>query len=220
MVIYNYRPNGGVYMVNPLWFRMSLVMSAYFPLFLVLLIKFCNFEFFYYIMKYWKFAGILLELEIGSSKGILSFMSIIMFLISLMCCMYVIYEIKNTQRNRVGQINIRLKEIQSRDKDVLVYLMTYVLPLVSLNTQSTKEIVIFCILIAMIMWLSLNSDLLYINPLITLFGMKLYAVECELGNVIIISHEKNLERKIDESLTCYRLVENKILLSGLNRSGT
>ncbi|BCC78198.1 hypothetical protein BCJMU62_3889 [Bacillus cereus] len=150
----------------------------------------------------------------------MSFMSIIMFLISLMCCIYVIYEIKNTQRNRVGQINIRLKEIQSRDKDVLVYLMTYVLPLVSLNTQSTKEIVIFCILIAMIMWLSLNSDLLYINPLITLFGMKLYAVECELGNVIIISHEKNLERKIDESLTCYRLVENKILLSGLNRSGT
>ena len=70
-------------------------------------------------------------------------MSIIMFLISLMCCIYVIYEIKNTQRNRVGQINIRLKEIQSRDKDVLVYLMTYVLPLVSLNTQSTKEIVIF-----------------------------------------------------------------------------
>ncbi len=127
-------------MVNPLWFRMSLVMSAYFPLFLVLLIKFCNFEFFYYIMKYWKFAGILFELEIGSSKGILSFMSIIMFLISLMCCIYVICEIKNTQRNRVGQINIRLKEIQSRDKDVLVYLMTYVLPLVSLNTRAQKKL--------------------------------------------------------------------------------
>ncbi len=176
-------------MSSPLWFRIRLLFSAYFPLYLILFIKFGDFETLYYSFKYWRLFKEFFFYDVDSIKGFLSIMSILLFIYSLYCCLYIIREIVKTERKRIGQITILVKNIESRDKDVLVYLMTYVLPLVSLNTQNLKEVIIFIVLIILIMWLSLQSDLLYINPLLTAFRRRLYAVETESGKVLVISRK-------------------------------
>jgi hypothetical protein len=199
-------------MSSPLWFRIKLLFSAYFPLYLILFIKFGDFEAIYYSFKYWRFFKAFYLNDIDTIKGFLSVLSILLFLYSLFCCFYILREIVKTERKRIGQYTIFIKNIESRDKDVLVYLMTYVLPLVSLNTQTLKEVIIFILLLILIMWLSLHSDLLYINPLLTAFRRRLYAVETNHGKVLVISRKKNLEFQKGKELICYRLEGNQILI--------
>jgi hypothetical protein len=205
-------------MSSPLWFRIQLLFSAYFPLYLILFIKFADFETIYYSFKYWRlFKDFYFEFD--TISGFLSILSILLFLCSLFSCFYIIREIVKTERKRIGQYSIMVLNVESRDKDVLVYLMTYVLPLVSLNTQNLKEVIIFIFLIILIMWLSLYSDLLYINPLLTAFKRRLYAVETTNGKVIIISRKKNLEVYKGKELMCYRLEGNQILIDRPPRKG-
>lgn len=206
-------------MSSPLWFRINLLFSAYLPLYLILFIKFADFEAIYYSFKYWRFFKEFFFYEIDSIKGLLSLLSILFFLYSLFSCLYIIQEIVKTEKKRIGQFKITVNNIESRDKDVLVYLMTYVLPLVSLNTQNLKEVIIFIILIGLIMWLSLYSDLLYINPLLTAFKRRLYAVETPNGKVIVISKKKNLGFYKGKELMCYRLEGNQILIDKPSREG-
>lgn len=208
-------------MSSPLWFRIQLLFSAYFPLYLILFIKFADFESIYLSFKYWHLFKDFFFYDIDTISGFLSILSILLFLFSLFSCFYIIREIVKTERKRIGQFSIRVKNVESRDKDVLVYLMTYVLPLVSLNTQNIKEVIIFILLIILIMWLSLYSDLLYINPLLTAFKRRLYAVETENGKVIVISRKKNLNLEFykGKELMCYRLEGNQILIDSPSREG-
>lgn len=206
-------------MNSPLWFRIQLLFSAYFPLYLILFIKFADFEAIYYSIKYWRFFKKFFFYDLDTINGFLSIMSILLFFYSLFCCIYIIREIVKTERKRIGQYRIIVNNVESRDKDVLVYLMTYVLPLVSLNTQNLKEVIIFILLIILIMWLSLYSDLLYINPLLTVFRRRLYAVETANGKVIVISRKKNLEYYKGKELMCYRLEGNQILIDRPPREG-
>lgn len=205
-------------MSSPLWFRIQLLFSAYFPLHLILFIKFADFEAIYYSFKYRQLFKYFFY-KFDTISGFLSILSILLFLCSLLSCFYIIREIVKTERKRIGQYSIMVKNVESRDKDVLVYLMTYVLPLVSLNTQNLKEVIIFILLIILIMWLSLYSDLLYINPLLTAFKRRLYAVETANGRVIIISRKKNLEFYKGKELMCYRLEGNQILIDRPSRGG-
>jgi hypothetical protein len=205
-------------MSSPLWFRIQLLFSAYFPLYLILFIKFADFKAIYYSFKYRQLFKYFFY-KFDTISGFLSILSILLFLCSLLSCFYIIREIVKTERKRIGQYSIMVKNVESRDKDVLVYLMTYVLPLVSLNTQNLKEVIIFILLIVLIMWLSLYSDLLYINPLLTAFKRRLYAVETANGRVIIISRKKNLEFYKGKELMCYRLEGNQILIDRPSREG-
>lgn len=205
-------------MSSPLWFRTQLLFSAYFPLYLILFIKFADFKAIYYSFKYRQLFKYFFY-KFDTISGFLSILSILLFLCSLLSCFYIIREIVKTERKRIGQYSIMVKNVESRDKDVLVYLMTYVLPLVSLNTQNLKEVIIFILLIILIMWLSLYSDLLYINPLLTAFKRRLYAVETVNGRVIIISRKKNLEFYKGKELMCYRLEGNQILIDRPSREG-
>lgn len=204
-------------MSSPLWYRIILLLSAYFPLYLILFIKFADFEAIYYSFKYWKTLKGYFFYEFNTIDGFLSISATLLFICSFFSCVYIIREVFKTERKRIGQYSIIVKNVESRDKDVLVYLMTYVLPLISLNTHSLKEVIIFILLIILIMWLSLYSDLLYINPLLTAFKRRLYAVVTTNGKVIVISRKKNLELYKGKELTCYRLERNQILIDRPSR---
>lgn len=204
-------------MSSPLWYRILLLFSAYFPLYLILFIKFADFEAIYYSIKYQELLKWYFFYDFFTINGFLSVLSTGLLIISIISCVYIIYEIFRTEKKKIGKYSITVKNIENRDKDVLVYLMTYVLPLIGLNTKSLKDLIVFLIVIILIMWLSLYSDLLYINPLLTAFKRRLYAVETNDKKVIIISREKNLESYKGEELICYRLEGKQILIYSPSR---
>jgi hypothetical protein len=199
-------------MENPLWFRIVLMFSAYFPLFLILFIKLADFETLWYTMKYYQILSLSYFLNWKTLQGILNITTLFSLVFSTFCCTFIAIEIKRTIRNQKGKIKVRFVNIEAKDKDVLVYLMTYVLPLVSLNTKTIREVIIFTLLLLLIMWLSLYSDLLFINPLMTILRIRIYAVETELGKTLVITKRKSLDKDKGRDVVCLRMVGTQVLI--------
>lgn len=192
-------------MISPLWFRLVLLFSAYFPLFLILLIKYTNFKALFNLFFKWEF-------NIFDPIQIVSLVTISVFGLSILSCVYIFREIKKTRKRKIGQITVNVKKVQSRDKDVLVYLTAYVLPLVSLNTKTMQDSIIFIILLVLILWLSIRSDLLYINPLIAIIGIRIYDIDTNIGKAILFS--KNQHFQVKQGVICFRLEGKKVLIDG------
>ncbi|MBF0705982.1 hypothetical protein IQ283_05125 [Alkalihalobacillus hwajinpoensis] len=199
-------------MKSPLWYRLALLLSAYFPLFLIFIIKFVDHQSFYNSIKNWDFKW-------TKASEVVNLTTSFIFVLSCICCFYIIFEIFRTKKRSIGQINLLIKNVQSRDKDILVYLTAYVLPLVSLGTKTIQDVIVFLLLIVLILWLSLRSDLLYINPLIALLGIRIYEVETSMGNSIMFSTSKQFEKNKGKQIICYRLEGKSVLIDGTREGG-
>lgn len=204
-------------MKNPLWFKLILVFSAYLPLFSIVLIKVINFE------KFTDYFNSLINVFTGEATivptqtlGFIVFSSI-MFAISIICSLIVTNEIRDTNKNKMGARLITLENIHSRQQDVLTYIATYILPLISLDTSTWNDLIIFIILIVIILLLSLSSDLLYVNPLLICLGFHLYSADTENGKALLISKLDNIQVQKNRNRICYRLEESILLDSGNKR---
>lgn len=201
-------------MRSPLWYKVMLLFSAYTPLFLILFVKFFDFKNTYSFFLYLKRLQLNQLFNTELYNYLLSMSSLFMFVISILCSLYIRFEIQQTLKKEIARIDIHIKTIHSRDKDVLVYLVTYILPLLSLSTNTINDFLIFIILIILIFWLSIFSDLLYINPLLFILGKRLYEIESTNRKYLIITdknHTSNI--RIGKKIISYRLDSNEILIS-------
>jgi hypothetical protein len=135
-----------------------------------------------------------------------------MLIASIVSCYIVASEIIETYRSRAGAMQFTLIKITTREQDVLTYISTYILPLVSLNVSTWNEITVTILLILLMLWLSLRSDLLFVNPLIFALGFYLYSAETPQGNVLLISKKERLSVTRPTTRTCYRFEGGTILL--------
>lgn len=106
-------------MLIPFWFRLLFLFMSYFPLFLVLFIKFFNYEFLVYCIKYWRFIDILFLLEIKTLNGVMGVISTLLLVISLLSIMFILFELRTTEKKRIGQKKYTIKKIQARDPSLL-----------------------------------------------------------------------------------------------------
>jgi hypothetical protein len=189
---------------------------SYFPLFLVLFIKFFNYEFLVYCIKYWRFIDILFLLEIKTLNGVMGLISTLLLLISLFSILFILFELRTTEKKRIGQKRYTIKKIQPRDRDILVYLVTYVLPLISLDMDNFRDIIVLFVLIILIFWLSMYSDLLYVNPVMAALKLRIYAIETDLGEALLISKNDKFEECLGKKIICYRFIRDKetVLIDG------
>lgn len=80
---------------------------------------------------------------------------------------------KKLQRN-----SFTVTEFESQDKEVLVFLLTYLLPFISSNKLSfTGEWFTGIYIIAVIMFSLMHADAFHFNPLMSLFGYHFYSVK-------------------------------------------
>ncbi|GIP38448.1 hypothetical protein J31TS4_17280 [Paenibacillus sp. J31TS4] len=189
-------------MKSPIWYKLALVFSAYCPLFFVLVLKLFNLENIH-------------RIPISMSPQIFLFaISSILLIISVVSCLLVAIDIITTQTRRIGAKAVEIKKVISREQDVLTYIATYILPLVSLNLNTWNDTWVTLFLLVLILWLSLRSEMLYINPLLFALGYHIYSVETERGDVLYISKNKRSVLFKQPSRICYRLEGESILLDG------
>ncbi|OXM82525.1 hypothetical protein [Paenibacillus rigui] len=202
-------------MRSPFWYKIALVFSAYLPLFFVFVLKLINFDNLDRISVDLKFMVLHFNEFISKSPQVLLLtISNFLLIISLLSCFFVSIDIITTQRRRIGAKQIEIKKVISREQDVLTYIATYILPLVSLNLNTWNDAWVSLFLLILILWLSLRSEMLYINPLLFALGYHIYSVETEKGNVLYISKNKQSVFLKQSSRMCYRLEGESILLDG------
>jgi len=130
------------------WVKIFLFLSSYIPLFLIFIIR--NY----------------------SNIWVTSFFVGLIFL-----CIFIwilIFSISRKQTYRGGQ---KVIKIESKMNESLNYLTPYLVAFLALDMTKWQDCLSILILLLILLVICLNSDLLYINPLLLFFKYKFYKVQ-------------------------------------------
>lgn len=91
----------------------------------------------------------------------------------------------------------KVAEVDDKNADHLVFLATYVIPLLSFNLDTPRQIVSLVITLTLIGAIYVRTNLFYANPTLSLLGFKIYTVKFEQsgsgvppGSAVLIAREE------------------------------
>lgn len=168
--------------------KMSMFVSSYFPLYIMLTIL--------------HFEKIKTIFEIMTVKKLLFLICIVFSIfISLLSSMIIL---KGT-----GTKQLVVSELERPDDTVISYMMTYVIPILSIDLQNYGVIGVNFIMFLLIGYLYIRLNLLYLNPLWSIVGYLTYRANSE---VVLITNIKYSELKRLNKLKGY-YVANDIFIA-------
>lgn len=144
--------------------KITLFLSSYNFLFLLLLIKYYNFIWFYIII-------------------------IPLVLINTLF----LYFILKISKKRNGTI-IKVKEVKDSSSGSLSYLFSYILPFLSLSLIKLNDVIILILLFFFIGFIYVNSNMLQYNPTINLLGYKIYNIKSEKNKSFFLITKENISK--------------------------
>lgn len=141
------------------------------------------------------------------SRNLIPIVSIVMLIISSFFVTTFDYTI-----SRGKQSYFKIKRIQNKNYEHLTFLTTYILPLIAFDLSEIRFLIMFLLLVFVIGFIYVKTDLFYANPTLALLGYQLYEADIELRdgklyeNLILISKgdiskDSNLEYlRIDDRI--------------------
>lgn len=155
---------------NYLTMRLRMFISSYFPLYSILLILYSN-----------KFNSVQKIKQIISFEdnvtSIFITVLILLCIISIMTCIDLI----KTKGNENHQFN----NIENTGDTMISYMMTYIVPVLSIDISDTKTLIVNLILYVLIGFMYIKLSLIYLNPLWLFCGYYIYKSE---NDTVIISN--------------------------------
>lgn len=133
--------------------------------------------------------------------------------VSMLLLLYCIFAYKKFNFDLRGATDIpfEIKKIESISYEHLTFLATYVVPLISFDFGSGRQMIVLALLLIVMGVIYIKTDLFYANPSLALFGFHIYRVDgnFKTGNregIILICREKLKESqkvsyiKLDEKI--------------------
>lgn len=164
--------NGGVRMINNFRteklhiLKITSFLTSMFPLSLYLLLKYIheNEKVFKYIQINIFFIGL--------------------FIIEVISIFYILYFFKRkiVKSSNLNRKSYTLKNITQEKTSTSNYLLSNVLPVVSLETDNVSNIIFFVVLLLLLAFMYIKNDLYYINPLYDIINIKSYKGDVYLNN--------------------------------------
>lgn len=150
--------------------KIKMFVSSYFPLYVILI-----------MLSYDKFNSRAKIAELITIKD--KSTSIYLFFLILLCIvsLWTVFDLKTTKGNE----NIILKDFTKMEEAMMVYFMTYVVPLLADDFLTVNNLIINVSLFLLIGFMYIRSNLIYLNPLWLMFGYSIYKSN---ENFIIISN--------------------------------
>lgn len=145
--------------------------SSYFPLYLMLLILH---------QDYYDTCDKIKNMKVAIFVGcmvlfiIISVLSVILLVVS------------------TGKKPLKFNELERPDDTVISYMMTYIIPLLTANLLDKGEVFVNIVLFLLIGYLYIRLNLLYLNPLWSMFGYLSYRVN---SDVVVVTNLKYIELK-------------------------
>lgn len=106
-----------------------------------------------------------------------------------------------------GNAAVKIKKIASKNFEHLVFMMTYIVPLVFLDFTDIRNIIAITIILIFMFKISINTSLYLSNPTLAIFGYKLYEIETEKDDNIVLAITKD-ECAIGDSIQWIQLERN------------
>jgi len=90
----------------------------------------------------------------------------------------------------------------NKNSDVMNYIVTYLIPFLSFNFDKLNQTIAFAILILVLAIVYIHSNIFYVNPILIIFGFKIYDIN---GKYIVIT---KITVKRNKKLKLFRIQEN------------
>lgn len=164
--------------LNFLNMRIRMFISSYFPLYVILLILYRD-----------------KILSIIHFKNIITSIFIIILISCCIISIFVCIDLKRTEGNE----NHVFSEIQKTEDTIISYMMTYIVPILSIDLNDSNTLIINVILYILIGFMYIKLSLIYLNPLFLMCGYYIYKSENE---TVIISNISYIQLR---SLNGFRL---------------
>jgi hypothetical protein len=89
--------------------------------------------------------------------------------------------------NRLDNQTIDVTRARPRDGDAIAYVATYVLPFLTLGTDSWQSRVALTLFVLIVGTLVIRSHIFYVNPVLALFGFRLFEIEAGDQFVLVLT---------------------------------
>ena len=116
---------------------------------------------------------------------------------------------------KVNGRSYKIKAIQDKNEQAVAYLMTYIIPFITIGNSETKEILATVLILIIISIIYIKLDLIYINPIMLVLGYYIYEIELENGTKrTFISNKRLRSYNINDKIYAYELEDRAILIQG------
>lgn len=146
-------------MVLKKWVRYALFLSAYSPLFALLGLRMILDN--YTIITQWNI------FSVGA----------LLILIIILLSNIILYDLLQKSKEGDQYKHITIKHKENLNHVYLEYLVTYIIPFLNVNYSSIKDIFLLFLLLIMVCFMYLKSNLIYVNPMINIFGYNLFKID-------------------------------------------
>lgn len=97
----------------------------------------------------------------------------------------------------------KIIEIENENYEVLTFISTYIIPFICFNFENTRYKIIFFVLLFIIGIVFIKMDLYLANPVLAIFGYRLYRIDTDIKKGTSIIAKDNL--KIGDSIDWIKL---------------
>jgi MFS family permease len=130
-------------------------------------------------------------------------------LLALICWLMLRFSTKSIQRDR-----IEIKEFERSDKEVLAFLLAYLLPFLSSKDMAlTGQWITGAYIIVIIFWVVAHAGAFHFNPVMGLLGYHFYAVKDNHGASFLLISRKQLNRR-EPNIKAVKLAHDIYLYTG------
>ena len=152
------------------WVKFSLFFSSYIPLWLAMAVKVGDVTY--------PFRGLSIPVLSIAFLIFSAFSAIILVLV---------FRVSSEKEPKYKNIN----SYKSREDLLTTYLISYIFPFIGLNYSNISSWIIFAIFFFVLAAIQIPSNHLYVNPVLSIFGYKLYELEGEeLEKSILVAARK------------------------------
>ncbi len=179
-------------MVLKKWVRLTLFLSAYTPLFalLGLRILFDNYK----VITEWNMF----------SFGILLISIVIIF------SNFILYYLLRKSKKEDNCKHIMIKHKENLNHVYLEYLVTYIIPFLNINYSNITDIFLLLLLLMIVCFMYIKSNLIYVNPIINLLGYNLFKIDDPFQNEYMLLTKRN-KLLLDVAIKAVSVHENIIM---------
>lgn len=109
----------------------------------------------------------------------------------------------------LGPMQIKVATIQRRDGEAMSYIVTYVIPFLSIPFGGWKQGVALTIFFIVLSILYVNSNMIHINPMLNLAGYHIYEIALDDGGIHSLLTKRRIVR--GEELSVIKIGEDILL---------
>lgn len=112
---------------------------------------------------------------------------------------------------KLAPMPLNLTKVEYKSSDLLTYMFSYVFPFLNIDFSSRIDILCIGVFFVMLALVYVNSNLIYINPMLSVMGFRLYQVTDSNDNTYVLIIQREI-LMVGSSIQA-RLLGGNILIS-------